>query len=387
MTINKAIKCRAYPNKEQQRKITVTLDCCRYIYNHMLSRNEKIYKRRSKHLHYNEMQNLIPQMKNYLPWLKDADSQALKYACRQLDAAYKRFFKGLGGYPNYHSKRGKQSYTTTNKSSIKVIDRHHIQIPVVGIVYVRCLRKFPDGAKIGYATVSFEPDGKYYVSVAYEFEIPEPKHNNPDHSIGLDYKINCLYVTSKGDGPVPPKWFNESQVKLIRKQRTLSRKIGNRKGERKSNNWRKQMRRVAKVQQHIANQRKDFLHKESKRLVETYGIIGIEDLSVKELNVDYMDVGNHKAEHNINKAILGAGWNMFTTMLGYKAKERGCKVIKVAKNFKSTETCHVCGRVEPSVSDLKIRKWTCPCCKTRHDRDVNAAICIENEALRLLVAV
>ena len=385
MVINKAVRCRMYPNVEQQNKIKSILGACRFVYNHMLSRNDKIYKRRGEHLSYNEMQNLLPTMKQYLPWLKDADSKALQYACRQLDNSFKRFFKGLGGYPNYHSKRGKHSYTTTNKKCIRIIDKHHIQIPILGVVYVRGLRQLPDNTKTGYATVSLEPDGSYYVSISYSFEMPEPKHLSTK-SVGLDYKVNCLYVDSNGYSPVLPKWFSESQTKLIREQRRLSRKVGSRKGEHKSVDWHKQMRKVVKVHKKIADQRKDFLHKESLRLAKAYNVISIEDLRIKELNVDYADVGNHKAEHNINKAILNVGWYSFTQMLEYKTKECGGIVIKVDKTFKSTETCSTCGHVEPLVKDLKIRKWTCSCCGTVHDRDHNAAVNILNEGLRLLKA-
>ena len=387
MVINKAAKCRAYPNTEQRQKIARTLGCCRRVYNHMLDRNDKMHKRRGEHLSYNEMQNLLPVMKKYLPWLKEADSQALNYACRQLDTAYKRFFKGLAGHPRFHNKRGRQAYTTTHKEQIRIIDRHHVKLPILGVVYVRGLRKLPDNAKTGYATVSKEPDGRYYVSIAYEFEIPEPRHKNPNNAIGLDYKVDCLYVPSKGDRPELPKWLNESQVKLTRKQRSLARKVGSRKGERKSHNWLKQMRKVAKVQWGIANRRRDFLHKESKRLTEEYGIICLEDLSIKEMTVNHADVGNRKARHNINKAVLGTGWYMFTTMLEYKAKDRGGRVIKIDMNYPSTETCHVCGHVELSVKDLSIRRWTCPNCGSVHDRDVNAAVNIESEGLRLLAAV
>ena len=385
MVINKAVRCRMYPNIEQQNKIKNILGACRFVYNHMLSRNQKVYDRRGEHLSCNEMQNLLPLMKQYLPWLKEIDSQALKHACRQLDNSFKRFFKGLGGYPNYHSKRGKQSYTTTNKKCIRIIDKRHVQIPILGIVRVRGLRKLPDNAKTDYATVSLDPDGKFYVSIAYEFEIPEPKHSF-GQSIGLDYKVNCLYVDSNGDSSVLPKWFSESQAKLTREQRRLSRKIGSRKGEHKSANWYKQMRKVARVHKKIASQRKDFLHKESLRLAKTYGIICIEDLSIRELNVDYVDVGNHKAEHNINKAILNVGWYTFTQMLTYKAVEHGGMVVKVSKDYKSTETCSVCGHIESSTKELKVRRWICPCCGAQHDRDVNAAINILNEGLRLLRA-
>ena len=185
--------------------------------------------------------------------------------------------------------------------------------------------------------------------------------------------------------PDMQKWFSDSQAKLTKAQRRLARKHGSSKGERKSHNWRKQMRKVAKIQRHIAAKRNDLLHKESKRLVGIYDLISIEDLSIKEMSVEYTDVDSHKTEHNINKAILNAGWYRFTQMLDYKAKEQGCKLIKVGKYFPSTKTCSVCGHVdEPKAPG--ILQWICPKCNTLHDRDINAAINIRNEGLRLYEA-
>lgn len=129
MVLNRAIKMRIYPNEEQH-QIDTTLSHCRYIYNKMLDRNIKIYKRRGEHLNYYAMQNLLPGMKKYLPWLAEADSQALKYACRQVNNAFDRFFQKQTGYPKFHSKRGRRSYTTTNARSIHV-EVHKLKLPCV----------------------------------------------------------------------------------------------------------------------------------------------------------------------------------------------------------------------------------------------------------------
>lgn len=119
MEVIRALKMRIYPDDVQKAKIDSTIDSCRFIYNHMLARNRKVYDRRSEHLSYTEMQNFLPVMKNYLPWLKEADSQALQHACRQISTAYDRFFKHKARFPKFHSKRtARQSYTTTNKATI-----------------------------------------------------------------------------------------------------------------------------------------------------------------------------------------------------------------------------------------------------------------------------
>lgn len=169
MVLNRAIKMQIYPNDEQKYKIDVTLSHCRYIYNKMLERNNKAYKRRKEHLNCYVMQNLLPGMKKYLPWLKEADSQALQHACRQLSNAFDRFFNKAGGYPKFHNKKGKQSYTTTNARTI-CIDSYKAKLPCLGW-FRTSDNRVPEG-KICYATISCDIDGKYYVSITYKRKIP-----------------------------------------------------------------------------------------------------------------------------------------------------------------------------------------------------------------------
>lgn len=236
MEIIQATKFRIYPNRIQQHTIDCILGSCRYIYNHMLDRNIKAYKRRGEHMSYVSMQNLLPRMKKYLPWLKEADSQALKYACRQLDTAYQKFFKHEAGFPKFHKKSGRQSYTTTKAASIHLYDRS-IKIPIVGILKARGIRFLPDNAQICYATVSLEPDGKYYISVTYKYRAEEPpvvsKDINDLKILGLDYKSDSLYMDSEFRTADMPHWYRKSQAKLSREQRKLSKKQGSRKGEKK----------------------------------------------------------------------------------------------------------------------------------------------------------
>lgn len=170
MEIIRALKMRIYPNDEQKAKINKTLGACRFVYNHMLARNQKVYERRKEHLSYNEMQNLLPIMKNYLPWMEEADSQALKHACRQLNTAYDRFFKKKSGFPKFHSKRmNRQAYTTTFKTGIAYdSENREVKLPCLG--WMRCsdnrILMNPD---FKHATVSRQ-NGKYYVSITYSIE-------------------------------------------------------------------------------------------------------------------------------------------------------------------------------------------------------------------------
>lgn len=373
MLIIRASKGRAYFNKTQQAIVDDTFDACRYVYNEMLARNKKVYKRREEHLSYNDMQNLLPVMKTYKPWLKDADSQALKYACRQVDTAYKKFFKHETRFPQFHSKKGRQCYTTTKASAIHV-GNGKVKLPLLGWIRIRGMKPIPESVKICYASVSREPDGTYYVSITYKEErIVVPRKAN--NILALDYKSDGLYVDSDGKCADMPHWFRESQAKLARQQRRLSKKQGSRKGERKSRGWLKQHRKVAKLQRKTANQRLDYLHKKSLELAENYDVIGVETLNMRSMS--NKDFGN-------GKATLDNGYGMFLAMLGYKLEERGKQLIKVDKWYPSSQICSCCGYQNKALKNLQIRKWTCPVCGAHHDRDHNAAVNIRNEVIRIL---
>lgn len=227
----RSVKGRIYTSKTKYQLMDKTLYACNYIYNYMIERNQKAYKRRGEHLFYNDMQSLLPKMKRYQAWLKLADSQALKYACRQVDTAYRKFFKHETGFPKFHSKKNGLSYTTTNIQTIKVFN-NSVQLPIIGIVKVHGLRKLPDNSKLCYATVSRETDGKYYVSITYKYESDiKSQEFNKENFIGLDYVSNGLYVSSMAESAEMPHYFRESQAKLRKAQRQLSKKQGNLKGQ------------------------------------------------------------------------------------------------------------------------------------------------------------
>lgn len=376
MEIIRALKMRIYPNDEQKIKIDKTLGTCRFVYNHMLARNQKVYERRKEHLSYNEMQNLLPTMKNYLPWMKETDSQALKHACRQLNTAYDRFFKKKSGFPKFHSKRtNRQAYTTTVKTGIAYdSEPREVKLPCLG--WMRCSdNRTLSNPDFKHATVSRQ-NGKYYVSITYGIEkTAHPVAVSENQTLGLDYKSDGLYVDSNGNTAGMPKWFRNSQAKLKKEQRKLRNKVGSQKGEAKSHGYLKQLQKVRNLHEHIVNQRLDYLQKESTRLANQYDVILIEDLDMKA--IANKGFGN-------GKATLDNGWSMFATMLDYKMAERGKHLQKIDRWFPSSQTCNICGCVNEDVKNLNIRKWTCPHCGTEHNRDVNAALNIKREGLRLL---
>lgn len=371
--VAKALRVRLYPNKEQKIKIDTTINCCRFVYNYMLARNEKAYKRRGDHLNYNAMQNLLPEMKEYLPWLAEADSQALKYACRQLSNAYDKFFKKKAGYPNFKSKRnGIQSYTTTHASAIHY-EKGRVKIPCIGWVKVKDDRQLT--GKICYITVVREY-GKYYASITYKTEVQYDMPTvDPESVIGLDYKSNGLYVDSNGVCAEMPHFYRESQEALAKEQRKLSRKVGARKGEKPSGNFRRQQKKLQKKSQKVANQRRDYLHKQSTAIAKQYDAVCAESLNMRSMA--------NKGFGN-GKATMDNRYGMFLNMLEYKLRWQGKQLVRIDKWYPSSQICHSCGTVHKELKNLQIRKWVCPDCGASHDRDENAAINIRDEGLRLL---
>ena len=386
MVITKAYKTQIYPSDMQKKFILRTLGSCRFVYNHMLNRNITIYKRRKEHMSYIDMQNLLPVMKTYFPWLKEADSQALKFACRQLNDSYNKFFKHLGDFPKFKKKHGRQSYTTTNASAI-IWNPRLVKLPCIGSVKTLDKRTLPTNAKVCRATISLDTDGKFYVSVSFKHEVNVKTTPIEDTTtLGLDYQVKGLYIDSNGNTLIYPKWYQDSLIRLRIEQKKLSRMKGSRKGEKKSNRYLKQQAKVSKLQHHISQQRYDYLQKQSTAITKQYDTICIEDLSMQDMMLRVKDTHKRKLRKAANKAYANNGWYMFTRMLIYKEDWQGGRIIKVNKYFKSTQTCSCCGYINKELKDVSIKDWICPKCGVHHNRDDNSAQNIKAEGLRLLAS-
>ena len=373
---NRAIKYRVYPTTEQSVMFAKTFGCCRKVYNLMLSDKIEGYKATGK------FPTVTPAKykKDYL-YLKEIDSLALANVQLNLQSAFKNRFsksrKKNNGFPKFKSaKHSRKSYTTNNqKGTVAIIDNQYIKLPKIGKVKAAIHRIPDDSWAIKSATISQESDGKYYISVLFEFEdIANTYVADKNNAISLDYASDGLYVDNNGNVGTNHKYYRESHDKLAKLQRRLSRMQGSKKHEAKSNNYIKQLRKVNKIHRHIANQRLDNLHQISTKIANLYDVVCVESLDMKSMS--------NKGFGN-GKATLDNGYGMFLSMVEYKLSERNKYLVKVDKWFPSSQICHCCGEVHPEMKKLTIRTMKCDCGLVI-SRDQNAAINILREGLRIL---
>jgi putative transposase len=361
---NKAYKFRLYPNNEQEILFNKTFGCVRFIFNKMLGDKIEYYKETKEKLN-----NTPAQYKKEFEWLKEVDSLALANAQMNLQTAYNNFFRSpKTGFPKFKSKKkNKNSYTTNNQNgTINIVDKQ-IKLPKIGLVKMKQHRVIPSEQKIKSATISKTPSGKYYISILVEYDfIPPIISLDKNKALGLDYASHSFYVDSQNREADYPKFYRNTQIKLAKEQRKLSLM------KYSSNNYYKQKLKVAKLHEHISNQRKDWIHKLSTELANEYDYICVEDINMQ----------NMAQSLKLGKSTNDNGFGMFRTILGYKLQDRGKRLIKIDKWFPSSKMCRFCGNVNKDLT-LADRVWTCSCGETLN-RDENAAINIKNVGLSMV---
>lgn len=366
----KAYKYRIYPTDDQKNLFARFFGCCRLVFNWAIDIRKAAYEKDKSFVNYRELQDrMVHELKEEKPFLKEVNSQSLLCSLRNADTAYKNFFRNSKvGYPKFKNRKGRQSFQSPQHCEMD-FENGAITIPKAGAIPAVLHRRFNGTIKT--VTVSKEPAGTYFASVLVENGLPEPKPGKvvPEKTIGIDLGIKLIAICSDGRVFDNHKYLLESSALLNKYMKILSRR------QEGSKNWEKARLKVAKIHAHIANQRKDNLHKITYLLTHDSQVSAI---CIEDLNVEGM-THNHK----LARSIMDASFGMFAEMLEYKCRWYGIKLIKIDRFAPSSKTCSCCGY---KYRDLKLseRSWTCPQCGAELDRDYNASVNIKNFGLSAL---
>lgn len=368
--MKKTYEFRIYPSDEQKVLLAKHFGHTRWVYNYALSKKIQHYKHTGKTLSRYDIQADLPVLKKTeeTAWLKEVNSQSLQAVLIHLDTAYNKFFMKSGGFPKFKNRKSKQSFEIP-KNLTANFESGYIELPKFKEP-IRTVFHRQFVGEIRTCHIKRSNAGSYYVTILVEdgVELPSKPEITKETAIGIDVGIKSFAVTSEGEEVANPRHFVTCQRRLASVQRSFSRKIkSKKKGDPLSKNAEKQKLKLQLLHEHVANQRKDFLHKVTTRLIRENQTICIEDLNVKGM----------MANRKLSKHIGDAGWGMFFQFLRYKSDWYGSNIVSIGRFEPSSKTCSKCGYIKHDLT-LKDREWTCPVCGEHHDRDVNAAINIRD---------
>lgn len=367
----RAYKYRIYPTDEQKVLFAKTFGCCRFVYNWALNLRIEAYKSDKRTVPYKEIQDcMVNELKEEHDWLKEVNSQSLLYSLRNLETAYTNFFRNTKavGFPKFKSRKSRQSFLCPQHCRVDFA-KETITIPKAKDIPAVLHRKFRGAVKT--VTVSMTPSGKYYASVLVDSSIQQLQAAEPQEktTVGIDLGVKSLAVCSDGRTFENPKNLQRSLHRLAMLQKRLSRK------QKGSANRDKARVKIARLQEHISNCRKDNLHKITHTLTH--------DSQVRTICMEDLNVKGMQRNHHLAQAVVDASFGMFLTMLEYKCRWYGVNLIKIDRFAPSSKTCGKCGHIYKGLK-LSERSWTCPECGTHHDRDFNAACNIKDFGLKAL---
>lgn len=367
----KAIKIRIYPTDNQEVYINKLLGTCRYIYNNLLAFKKQEYKEKQNNISFAQLGKKLTQLKTENEWIKESHSKVLQQSLIDLDKAYKNFFKEKKGYPKFKSKKDKQSCRFPI-DAISGINGNRINIinPLKDIHY-KCsrkdekyLNKYKDNIRS--ATLSKTKSGKYYLSILIDGSLTKELSQPTNQFIGIDLGIKDFVITSNGETYDNIKIKRNNEKKLTKLHKELSRK------QKGSNNRNKAKIKLAKAYEKLNNIKENYLHPIVNQLLNENQVIIMEDLNVKGM------MKNHKLAKSIQELSL----YRFKEIMKYKAKWFDKTIIEIDRYFPSSKLCSSCGYKNDDLT-LKNREWVCPQCGQTHNRDINAAVNILNEGIRI----
>lgn len=366
----KAYKYRIYPNEEQKVLFAKTFGCVRYVYNWGLKLKSTEFKENNRNVGITELMNrMTSELKAENEWLNEVNSQSLQSALRNLNDAYQRFFEHKANFPKYKRKKGIQTFSNPQTSSID-FKKGLLHIRKAKNIKIKIHRKF-NSDRIRNVVISLENDGRYYASILVDsYEQLLPKYPvSEDTTIGIDSGLNTLVTCSNGKSFQAPTYFQDNERKKKILNRRLSRKTPG------SKSYELARKRIGKFYAKGRRILSDYLHKLTYQLTH--------DNQVKTICVEKLDASEFFKNKRLVHVAQDASVGTFLKFLRYKCEWYGINYVKIGKYKPSSKRCSNCGYIKKDLK-LKTRRWVCPKCNRHHDRDYNASFNIKFFGLEAL---